>query len=122
MKNKNFILLIILGIIGISNLVKVFSLDKHLKDAKESLKNAQEEIIDAKSTTTKAQKEIQNLQQKVEKYEIENEKLQLEIDSIILIKRAKAPKDWNERQDIKKKQKEISDRLTYLRQKDREFE
>ncbi len=122
MKKPNIILLIVLCIIGISNLIKVFTLDSHLKDAKMSIKNAQSEVENAKNLNGKAQKEIQDLKNTITKYEFKNEALQLEIDSIVLTKRAKAPKDWIERQNIKKKQKEISARLEYLRQKNNEFE
>lgn len=122
MKKTNIILLIVLCILGILNLVKVFTLDSHLKNAKDSLKVAQSEIKNAKQLNDKAQKEIQGLKASITKYEIQNEALQLEVDSIVLTKRAKAPKDWAERQNIKKKQKEISARLEYLRQKNNEFE
>lgn len=122
MKNTNIILLIVLCIIGVTNLVKVFTLDHNLKDAKLSLKTAKSEIKDAKALNTKAQLEIKNLKTTIDKFEIKNQRLQLEIDSIVLAKRAKAPIDWEDRENIKKKQKEISDRLTYLREKDEEFE
>ncbi|SNR16750.1 hypothetical protein [Tenacibaculum jejuense] len=122
MKKTNIILLIILCIIGVSNLIKVFTLDNHLKNAKESLQKAQDEVENAQQLNSKAQKEIQGLKTVVEKYEFQNEALQLEIDSIVLNKRAKAPKDWAERQSIKKKQQEITARLEYLRQKNNEFE
>lgn len=122
MKNTNIILLIVLCIIGITNLVKVFTLDHNLKDAKVSLQTAQKEVKDAQNLNIKAQQEIKNLKTTVDKFELKNQRLQLKIDSIVLEKRAKAPIDWEDREKIKKKQKEISDRLTYLREKDEEFE
>ncbi|WP_299624569.1 hypothetical protein [uncultured Tenacibaculum sp.] len=122
MKKTNIILLIVLCIIGVSNLIKIFTLDSHLKNAKESVKKAQTEVLNAQESNNKAQKEIKNLKTEIRKYELQNEALQLEIDSIILKKRAKAPKDWEERQNIKKKQQEITERLAYLRQKNNEFE
>lgn len=122
MKNTNIILLIVLCILGISNLVKVFTLDNHLKDAKASLQAAQTEVKDAQELNTKAQEQIKSLQTTISKFEFKNERLQLEIDSIVLAKRAKAPVDWEDRQEIKKKQQEISDKLAYLKEKDKEFE
>ncbi|WP_299835943.1 hypothetical protein [uncultured Tenacibaculum sp.] len=122
MKKTNIILLIVLCIIGVSNLIKIFTLDSYLKNAKESVKKAQTEVLNAQESNNKAQKEIKNLKTEIRKYELQNEALQLEIDSIILKKRAKAPKDWEERQNIKKKQQEITERLAYLRQKNNEFE
>lgn len=122
MKNTNIILLIVLCIIGVTNLVKVFTLDHTLKDAKLSLKEAQTQVQEATNLNTTAKLQILSLKTSLEKYEVKNEKLQLEIDSISLAKRAKAPIDWEDRQNIKKKQKEISSRLEYLRQKGEEFE
>ncbi|WP_442265740.1 hypothetical protein ACSIGC_15780 [Tenacibaculum sp. ZS6-P6] len=122
MKKTNIVLLIVLCIIGVFNLIKVFTLDSHLKSAKESLQKAQGEVENAQQLNNKAQKEIQGLKTAIKKYEFKNEALQLEIDSIVLTKRAKAPKDWADRQSIKKKQKEITARLEYLRQKNNEFE
>ncbi|WP_299680085.1 hypothetical protein [uncultured Tenacibaculum sp.] len=122
MKKTNIVLLIVLCIIGVFNLIKVFTLDSHLKSAKESLQKAQGEVENAQQLNNKAQKEIQGLKTAIKKYEFKNEALQLEIDSIVLTKRAKAPKDWAERQNIKKKQQEITARLEYLRQKNNEFE
>jgi len=122
MKNTNIILLVVLCIIGGANLFKVFTLDHNIKDAKLSLKDAQNQVEEARNQNTKAKKEIENLKISLDKYELHNERLQLEIDSIVFAKRAKAPIDWEDRQNIKKKQKEISDRLTYLRGKDNEFE
>ena len=122
MKNTNIILLIVLCVIGITNLVKVFTIDHNIEDAKLSLQDAKAQVKDAQNLTTKAQKQITNLQKSLDKYEVKNERLQLEIDSISFAKKAKAPIDWEDRQNIKKKQKEISDRLTYLREKDNEFE
>lgn len=122
MKKTNIVLLIVLCIIGVFNLIKVFTLDSHLKSAKESLQKAQGEVKNAQQLNNKAQKEIQGLKTAIKKYEFKNEALQLEIDSIVLTKRAKAPKDWAERQNIKKKQQEITARLEYLRQKNNEFE
>lgn len=122
MKQANLILLILIGLIGISNLVKVFTFDNHLNEAKQSLKEAQTELESAKATNSAAQDNITELKKSIQKYEVKNEKLELIIDSIALVKRAKAPKDWEERQGIKKRQEEISNRLEYLKQKDKEFE
>ena len=121
-KGTSLILLIVLCLLGAGNLFKLFTFDKHLKESKEFLKEAQNEIENAKSLNSEAQGEIQKLRTSLEKYELKNEKLQLEIDSISLAKKAKAPKDWEERQNIKRKQEEITSRLDYLRQKDKEFE
>jgi len=122
MKQTNTILIILVGLIGISNLVKVFTFDSHLKEAKESLHNAQTELNKAQESNSVAKDEITELNEMIQKYEIKNEKLQLKIDSISLAKRAKAPKDWEDREEIKNKQEEISNRLEYLKQKDKEFE
>ncbi len=118
----NLILLIVLCVIGATNLFKVFTLDRHLKESKNLLEQAQDQIEESKSLNAEAQTKISKLKTTVDKYELQNEKLQLEIDSISLEKKAKAPKDWEERQNIKKKQEEITSRLDYLRQKDQEFE
>jgi len=112
MKNTNIILLIVLCIIGIANLLKIFTIDHNLKDSKTSLKEAQKEMNNVKKLNTQAQEKIKDLKTVVEKFELKNQKLQLEIDSIGLLKRAKAPIDWEDRQNIKKKQQEITDRLT----------
>ncbi len=119
---KNTILLVLLVIIGVLNVFKVFTLDNHLKDSKEYLKSAQSELQSAKEANFKAKNEIEELKKAIEKYKFKNQQIQLQIDSIAVAKKAKAPKDWAERQDIRRKQKEIKKRLEYLRQKEKEFE
>lgn len=122
MKKTTIVLLIILCILGVTNLVKTFTIDHNIENAKMSLKDAKMQVKETQNLNAKAQNQITNLKKTLNKYEVKNEKLQLEIDSIIFAKRAKAPVDWNDRQNIKKKQKQISDRLTYLREKDKEFD
>ncbi len=122
MKNSNIILLIVIAIIGIGTLVKLFTFDAHLKEAQRALKETKLELEMASQTNSKAQNEVLQLQEDIKSFQIKNERLSLTIDSITLAKRAKAPKDWEERQEIKRKQEEIKDRLTVLRDKDKEFE
>ena len=121
-KKTNLILLIAIGFIGLTSLFKIFTFDKHLKEAKSALKDAKQEIKQAQTLTAKVQQELSSVHEKLSKYQRKNQQLQLKIDSIVLAKKAKAPKDWEERQNIIKRQKEISLTLQLLREKDKEFE
>lgn len=122
MKNANLILLVVIILIGAGNLVKVFTFDTHLREVSKALKKTETELENALKSNKSAQDQIQNLKTDIESYELKNEKLQLTIDSIVLVKRAKAPKDWKDRQNIKQQQQRIRDRLRALRAEDNEFQ
>lgn len=122
MKNTTLILLIVLCLIGVANLAKPFIFDQDLKEAKQSLVDAQSQVEVANKLNIEAKREMQILIMTLDKYEVRNEKLRLEIDSIVLVKRAKDSKGWKDQKSIRKKQEEIRSRLKYLRQKDKAFD
>ncbi|WP_020567704.1 hypothetical protein [Neolewinella persica] len=109
-------------IIGAITLFKVFTFDSHLKEAKIGLMNVKSELESAGTLTQNAKEEIISLKKSIGVYDHKNKSLQASIDSILLVKKLKSPKDWDERQRLRGEMKRLSEILSHLREKSKQFE
>lgn len=121
-KSVNQILLIVIGIISIVTLVKIFTNNAQFKLAKEQLNKIEQALNDAKNSNKQAQNEINELKKSLIQFEDKLSLIEAERDSLVLAQQRKTAKNWDELQQIKTKQKLNNQKLNILREEGVKFE